>query len=219
MCSVKRLTERQQEILDFIRRHRRRAGFPPSVRDIGAEFGLSPATVHDHIRALEKKGHLSRTPHQSRSLSPVARGVPQPAERPDAPVRVPLVGRVAAGSPVLATENVEDTLGLPAAWSTPGGFLLRVEGDSMRDAHILDGDLVLVRPQPTASDDEIVVALVEDEATVKRFRKREGRIELHPANPAFRPIAISETDGLAVRIVGRVVGVFRPPSGGGMSRR
>jgi repressor LexA len=209
MCSVKRLTDRQGEILDFIRRHRHRAGFAPSVRDIGAEFGLAPATVHEHIRALERKGHLERTPRQSRTLSPVARGVPKSPPAPS--TAVPILGRVAAGSPILAAENIEDTLDLPPEWAAPDSFLLRVEGDSMRDAHILNGDLVLVRPQATASDNEIVVALVEDEATVQRFRKRRGRIELHPANPDIQPIRISATAGLDVRILGRVVGVFRPP--------
>jgi len=209
MRSVKQLTPRQREILDFIRRHRDRKGFPPSIREIGDRFGLAPATVHDHIKALEKKGRLGRQPHRSRSLSPTASGVPD--SRPEG-TRV--IGRVAAGAPILAEENVEDVLDLPETWAEPGTFLLRVEGQSMRDAHILDGDLVLVRPQRDASNGEIVVALIEDEATVKRFRRTSGGIELDAENPDYAPISLSASDALRVEIVGKVIGVFRPPVGG-----
>jgi len=205
MCSVKDLTQRQRDILDFIHQYREDAGFPPSVREIGERFGLAPATVQDHIKALERKGSLERRPHRSRSLSPVARGGPIRG-RIDG---IPVVGRVAAGAPILAEENLEDILSLPEGWASPGSFLLRVQGESMRDAHILDGDLVLVRPQESASNGEIVVALIDDEATVKRFRKTADGIELVAENPDFGPIRVRAGQGLRVRIVGRVTGVFR----------
>ena len=204
---MKELTVRQRQILDFIRRHRQKEGFAPSVREIGEQFGLAPATVHDHIKALERKGSLERHPLRSRSLSPVARSGPVDEIAPSSDI--PLLGRVAAGAPILAEENIEDVLALPEAWAPPGTFLLRVEGESMRDAHILNGDMVLVRPQQSASNGEIVVAMIEDEATVKRFRKTAGRIELHPENPAFEPIVVDESDSRRVQIVGKVVSVLR----------
>lgn len=208
ICSVEQLTRRQEEILEFIDRYRDCKGFPPSVREIGDEFGLAPSTVHDHIRALERKGHLGRQPRRSRSLSLTATRVPQ--NPGPAGTGIPLVGRVAAGAPLLAEQNVEDIFDLPESWAQPGTFLLRVQGDSMRDAHILDGDLVLVRPQQSASNGDVVVALIEDEATVKRFRKTPTGIELHPENPAYAPIALQDSDGLRVRLIGLVVAVFRP---------
>ena len=200
------LTPRQEQILDFISDYSRSNGFPPAVRDIGDRFGLNPATVHEHLKALERKGHLRREPGRSRSL--VLTGSAVVPEIP-ATAHVPVVGQVAAGAPILAEQNIEDVVGLPEGWVPPGSFLLRVRGDSMQDAHILDGDRVLVRPQKSASNGEIVVALVEDEATVKRFYKRGARVELRPENPAYEPIRIDGADGVAVSIVGKVVGVFR----------
>jgi repressor LexA len=198
------LTKRQEQVLDFIRDHSRENGFPPSVREIGERFGLSPATVHDHIKALERKGSLERRANRSRSL--VVAGT----ERQHAtPIDVPVVGRVAAGSPILAEENIEDVVRLPEGWTADGSFLLKVEGDSMEGAHILDGDYVLVRPQQTASNGEIVIALIEDEATVKRFYKAKNRVELRAENPAYGPIEIESSGGVSVGIVGKVVGVMR----------
>lgn len=220
---MKELTDRQREILDFICRYRDQSGFPPSVRDIGGKFGLSPATVHDHIKALERKGSLARHPHRSRSLAPVREM--DPAEKHVAsrdPFRragTPLVGRVAAGSPILADENLEDVIQLPEEWASSGTFLLRVVGESMRDAHILDGDLVLVRPQRSASNGEIVVALIEDEATVKRFHKTPTGVELVAENPAFAPIVVPAADEGQFQILGKVVGVFRPEPRGQRKRR
>ncbi len=200
------LTPRQEQILVFIREYSRNNGFPPAVRDIGDRFGLNPATVHEHLRALERKGRLRREPGRSRSLVVTGGDVGAPDA---ATTRVPMVGRVAAGAPILAEENIEDVVHLPENWVPAGGFLLQVQGDSMRDAHILDGDRVLVRPGPSASNGEIVVALIEDEATVKRFYKKGNRVELRPENPAYEPIRIDGEDGIAVSIVGKVVGVFR----------
>ena len=198
------LTKRQEQVLDFIRDHSRENGFPPSVREIGGRFGLSPATVHDHIKALERKGSLERRANRSRSLV-----VAEPERQHATPTDVPVVGRVAAGSPILAEENIEDVVRLPEGWAADGSFLLKVEGDSMEGAHILDGDYVLVRPQKTASNGEIVVALIEDEATVKRFYKAKNRVELRAENPAYGPIEIEFSEGVSVGIVGKVVGVMR----------
>ncbi len=198
------LTKRQEQVLDFIRDHSRENGFPPSVREIGGRFGLSPATVHDHIKALERKGSLERRANRSRSLV-----VAEPERQHATPTDVPVVGRVAAGSPILAEENIEDVVRLPEGWAADGSFLLKVEGDSMEGAHILDGDYVLVRPQQTASNGEIVIALIEDEATVKRFYKAKNRVELRAENPAYGPIEIEFSEGVSVGIVGKVVGVMR----------
>ena len=222
ICWVKALTRRQAEVLRFISRHTRQSGFPPSVRDIGDRFGLNPATVHDHIKALERKGHILRRPNQSRSLVVVSPGadnvtvgrpgVEFPGEGPGAEIpgiEVPIVGQVAAGAPILAEENVEDKVRLPTGWAPAGSFLLRVQGDSMRDAHILNGDYVLVRPDRTASNGEIVVALIEDEATVKRFFRKKDSIELRSENPKYQPIEVRESDEKQFTLVGKVIGVFR----------
>ncbi len=204
---MKQLTTRQAEILTFIADHSEGHGFPPSVRDIGDRFGLNPATVHDHIKALERKGHLRRHANRSRSLVVIT---------PDRPTRrhitgneIPVIGSVAAGTPTLAQENIEDVVRLPEGWAPEGAFLLRVEGDSMQDAHILDGDYVLVRPDKTAANGEIVVAMMGDEATVKRFYRRKNSVELRPENPAYAPIEVRGSDATEFSIVGKVIGVFR----------
>src|SRR6185503_2934095 len=150
------LTERQQAILDFINEYAESNGFPPSVREIGRHFGIYPATVQDHISALERKGVLQKKRFQSRALSVSA---------PSRPGGVPVVGRVAAGAPLLAQENIEEVVYFPPQWTPTGAFLLKVQGDSMIDAHILDGDYVLVHPQTAAISGEIVVALLGEEAT------------------------------------------------------
>ena len=207
ICQVKGLTTRQAEILNFIASHTRRLGFPPSVRDIGDRFGLNPATVHDHIKALERKGRLLRQPNRSRSLVVIK---PEgPTEEHLTPKEVPVIGRVAAGAPILAQENIEDVVRLPYSWAPEGAFLLQVEGESMQDAHILDGDYVLVRPAKTASNGEIVVAMIEDEATVKRFYRTHDRVELRAENVAYPPIEIRESDATGFGIIGKVIGVFR----------
>jgi repressor LexA len=196
------LTEKQQAILDFIHAYLDEHNYPPSLREIGKRFGIYPATVQDHISALERKGFLQKQRFQSRALSVT------PGSRRGG---VPVVGNVAAGVPVLAQENVEDIVHLPERWTVTGSFLLRVRGDSMVGAHILDGDYVLVHPQSTASEGEIVVALIGDEATVKRFSKGKGEILLKAENPKFKPIRVSDRDaaGQGFRIVGRVAGVMR----------
>jgi len=200
------LTGRQQEIWDFLVDYVDRHGYPPTVREIGEAVGLaSPSTVHAHLANLERAGLLKRDPTKPRALELVGR------ERYEAPAatleKLPLVGQIAAGGPLLAEENVEDHLAVPE--TLRGDFLLRVQGDSMIDAGILDGDLVVVQRAQEARNGEIVVALAgddesADEATVKRFFREKGRVRLQPENDALEPIYAPH-----VQILGRVTGVFR----------
>ena len=198
------LTKRQQEIFDFIKRYSAVNGYPPTVRDIGKAVGLaSSSTVHAHLANLEKIGLLRRDPTKPRAielLDRAAAGV-RSFVRPG----LPLVGQVAAGQPVLAEENIEDYIATPSfAGGEEGEYLLRVRGESMKNVGILDGDLVVVRPQETASDGEIVVALVGEDATVKRFFQEADHIRLQPENEAMEPIRSRE-----VRVLGKVVGLMR----------
>ncbi len=198
------LTERQTAILTFISRHCRDSGYPPTVREIGLAVGLaSPSTVHAHLAKLESAGHIRRDPTKPRAMfvcrTEAADEAPAPAPAPPANT-LPLVGSVAAGVPRLAEQDVEDWIASPFE----GDFMLRVTGDSMIDAGILDGDLVVVAQRPTADDGEIVVAQIEDEATVKRLKRVDGRVWLMPENDAFAPIVPDE-----VVLLGVVVGVLR----------
>src|SRR5437773_9065685 len=197
------LTDRQQAILNFINKYVDDNGFPPSVREIGRHFGVYPATVQDHISALERKGYIQKKRFQSRTLS-----VPASSRR-RADNGIPIIGRVAAGMPLLAQENIEDSIQLPKEWAPAGAFLLKVQGNSMEGAHILDGDYVLVHPQKTASNGEIVVALIGEEATVKRFYRTERGISLKAENPKYQPIEIERNEAAALTIVGKVMGVLR----------
>ena len=196
------LTEKQQAILDFINEYVEEHQYPPSVREIGRHFGIYPATVQDHISAIERKGFLQKKRFQSRTLS---------VSRTLRPGGIPIVGTVAAGVPILAQENIEDVVHLPERWAATGSFLLRVKGDSMTGAHILDGDYVLVQPQESARDGEIIVALLGDEATVKRFYKTPTGVTLKAENPRFKAIEVSNEDAAACgfKIVGSVSGVMR----------
>ena len=198
------LTEKQQAILDFINDYVKENGFPPSVREIGRQFGIYPATVQDHISALERKGYLQKKANQSRTLSVPASSRPSAADN-----GIPIIGRVAAGLPLLAQENIEEMIQLPKDWAPAGAFLLKVQGNSMEGAHILDGDYVLVHPQETAVNGEIVVALIGDEATVKRFFRTDRGISLKAENPAYLPIEIERSEATAFKVVGKVLGVLR----------
>lgn len=194
-------TERQRRILDIIRAFTAERGYPPSVREIGQRVGLSSSsTIHAHLKALERRGLISRDPTKPRALRSKDF---QPAH--DGLV-VPILGRVAAGVPITAQEDVEGEFLVSAGFvpRASDAFMLRVQGDSMVDAAILDGDLILVRPQPSAENGEIVVAMVDGEATVKRFYREPGRIRLQPENQAMAPIYASD-----VEIVGRVEAVVR----------
>ncbi len=199
------LTKRQQEIFDFIKRYSARYGYPPTVRDIGKAVGLaSSSTVHAHLANLEKVGLLRRDPTKPRAIELLDRAVGG-VRSIVRPAGLPLVGQVAAGQPVLAEENIEDYVQTPpVVGGEQGEYLLRVRGESMKDAGILEGDLVVVRPQETASDGEIVVALVGEEATVKRFFQESDHVRLQPENAAMEPIRTRE-----VRILGKVVGLMR----------
>ena len=196
------LTKRQQEIFDFVKRYVGDHGYPPTVRDIGKAIGLtSSSTVHAHLANLEKLGVLKRDPTKPRALEVLV----NKARGAVAPGGLPLVGQVAAGSPVLAEENIEDYVAVPEiAGGDQGQFVLEVKGDSMINAGILEGDHVVVRKQDTAENGEIVVALVGEEATVKRFFREEQYVRLQPENEALEPILTRE-----VRLLGRVVGVCR----------
>ena len=194
------LTERQQAILDFINEYVEENSFPPSVREIGRHFEIYPATVQDHISALERKGYLQKKRFQSRTLS-----VPASSRRPG----IPIVGRVAAGQPLLAQQNIEDTVQLPKEWAPAGAFLLKVQGNSMEGAHILDGDYVLVHPQQMAANGEIVVALIGEEATVKRFHRTDQGITLKAENPNYEPIEIERSEAASFKVIGKVMGVLR----------
>jgi repressor LexA len=197
-----KLTKRQQEIFDFIKKYSAKHGYPPTVRDIGKAIGLgSPSTVHAHLHNLEKLGVLKRDPSKPRALELLR----EQARKAVAPSGLPLVGRVAAGAPVLAEENIEEYVEVPPiAGGEDGEYVLRIAGDSMKDAGILDGDHVVVRPQDTARNGEIVVALVGEDATVKRFFKERDHIRLQPENSDLEPIRTREA-----QVLGRVVGVCR----------
>jgi repressor LexA len=202
------LTKRQQEIFDFIKKYSAKYGYPPTVRDIGKAVGLaSSSTVHAHLANLEKIGLLRRDPSKPRAIEMLDKAT-ESVKSLVRPNGLPLVGHVAAGQPVLAEENIEDYVEVPGvAGGEDGEYLLRVRGDSMRDAGILEGDFVVVRPQETASDGEIVVALVGEEATVKRFFRENDHVRLQPENPTMEPIRSKE-----VRVLGRVVGLLRKVS-------
>ena len=199
------LTKRQQEIFDFIKRYSANYGYPPTVRDIGKAVGLaSSSTVHAHLGNLEKLGLLRRDPSKPRAIELLDRAVDQ-VRQLVSPSGLPLVGSVAAGQPVLAEENIEDYIEVPPmAGGDEGEFILRVRGESMKDAGILPDDFVVVRPQETATDGDVVVAMVGEEATVKRFFHEHDHIRLQPENAAMEPIRSKE-----VLVLGRVVGLFR----------
>ena len=199
---MERLTPRQENIFKFIKDEVRSKGYHPSVREIGEAVGLrSSSTVHAHLEKLEKKGYIRRDPTKPRAIEVLEESI-QDAYM----ISLPILGRVTAGQPILAQQNIEDFIDVPAQFVKPGAsqFVLRVKGDSMINAGILDGDLVLVRQQNQAENGEIVVALLEDEATVKRFFREDDTIRLQPENPAYAPIESPD-----VVVLGKVMAVFR----------
>ena len=198
-----KLTKRQQEIFEFIKRYSSEHGYPPTVRDIGKAIGLtSSSTVHAHLSNLEKLGLVRRDPTKPRALELLGQAAKKVVPGPSG---LPLVGRVAAGSPILAEENIEEYVEVPQiAGGEEGEYVLRVAGDSMIDAGILDGDYVIVHRQETAANGEIVVALVGEEATVKRYFREADHIRLQPENTSMEPIRTREA-----AVLGKVVGVCR----------
>ena len=225
-----RLTDRQREVLDFISGSIAERGYPPTLREIGVHFGIrSTNGVNDHLKALEKKGYLRREDLKSRAMRPVerpetsgkngsARGnnghgnvIPLAAQLGKDVIEVPILGRVAAGEPLLAVENVEDTVKVDRFFvgRHKEVFGLRVVGESMIEDGIVDGDYVFVKKTPTANKGDIVVAMIEGEATVKRFFPEKDRIRFQPANSGMEPIFVNKTDFRSVDIIGIVVGVYR----------
>ena len=199
------LTKRQQEIFEFIKRYSAKYGYPPTVRDIGKAVGLaSSSTVHAHLSNLEKVGLLRRDPSKPRAIELLDRAT-DAVKSIVSPNGLPLVGQVAAGQPILAEENIEEYVEVPqAVGGDQGEYVLRIKGDSMKNAGILEGDLVVVRPQDVAEDGDVVVALVGEEATVKRFFREADHIRLQPENEMLEPIRSKE-----VKVLGRVVGLLR----------
>jgi repressor LexA len=196
------LTKRQREIFDFIRRYLRKYGYPPTVREIGNALGLhSPSTVHAHLAKLEQIGMLRRDPTKPRAIELMVGKARRALKGPG----IPVVGNVAAGEPILAEENIEDYYEIPSVIGGEGDdYILKVRGDSMKDAGILEGDFVVVRPTDEAANGEIVVALLGDEATVKRFYRERNAIRLEPENDAHEPIRTQDAE-----LLGKVIGVFR----------
>lgn len=207
--SPKALTDRQRSILDFLKQFLMDNGYPPTIREIGAHFDIrSPRGVQDHLIALEKKGYIRRAKERSRGIELLSLGALRPPGRENV-LSLPLIGQVAAGQPVLSEENIEEWIEVDASFAArEGNFLLKVMGESMIEAHILDGDTIVVSPQETARNGEIVVALVDDEATVKTFYREPGGIRLQPENSGMEPIWVPEGSG-EVRIIGKVVAVMR----------
>ena len=198
-----KLTEKQRLILDFLKAGIRQNGYPPTVREICDAVGLSStSTVHAHLESLERKGYIRRSPTKNRSTEILEEDFYSNAREL---VNVPIIGNVAAGVPILAEENIEDYFPIPIDYvKNDTCFMLHVKGDSMIDDGIFDGDLVLVRQQQVANDGDIVIALLEDSATVKKFFRDGENIRLAPANPAFRPIIVPDCD-----VLGKVIGLYR----------
>lgn len=205
------LSKRQAEILEYIIRQINLKGYPPSVREIGEAVGLqSSSTVHNHLTQLEEKGYIRRDPTKPRAIMILKTNDEMDAfyeeEKPfDEMINVPIIGIVAAGTPILASQNVEDTITFPMHLiRNNNSFMLRVKGDSMINAGIFDGDLLIVTPQKVANNGDIVVAVIGEEATVKTFYREKGRIRLQPENDAMDPIYVTE-----VELAGKVTGLFR----------
>ena len=196
------LTKRQKEIFDYIGRYAGKYGYPPTVREIGKAVGLhSSSTVHAHLANLEKSGLLRRDPSKPRAIEVLV----DKAKSAIQPSGLPLVGNVAAGAPILAEENIEEYVDVPdVIGGEDGDYILRVRGESMKNAGILEGDFVIVRPADEAPNGEIVVALVEDEATVKRIYRENDHIRLQPENETMDPIITRDA-----QVLGKVIGVFR----------
>lgn len=201
------ITDRQKQILECIVDYQSREGFPPSVRELCQKLDLaSPGSLLKHLRALENNGFLIRSPGKKRAWKIAGYASPSSS--------IPLVGRIAAGSPILAEQTNEENLPIdPMFFGSSDAFALRVKGDSMIEAHIQDGDLAIIRPQPTAENGEIVAVIVEGmetEATLKIMRKTGDQLELHPANSGYVPLIFKGSDRSSVKIVGKLIGIIRP---------
>src|SRR5262245_59420172 len=203
------LTDRQRAVLDFISRSIERRGYPPTLREIGEHLGIrSTNGVNDHLKALEKKGYLEREDLKSRALRPISAEGAGPTGQM---VEVPILGRVAAGEPILAIEQAEDTVKVDRFFigASREVFALRVKGDSMIEAGIVDGDYIFVKKQLSANRGDIVVAMINDEATVKYFYPESDQIVFRPANQRLQPIVVKRRDFKSVNLIGLVMGVYR----------
>jgi len=200
------LTPTQEKVFEFLKDFLREKGFPPTLREIASHFGLKgPKGPQKTLNILERKGYIRKVPVGSRAIEILS----YPQFSLTHILSVPIVGRVRAGEPILAIENIEGYINLDRSLVSSGDvFLLRVQGDSMIEAHIQDGDFALVKPQPNAENGEIVVALIEDEATIKRIFMKRDLIRLEPANPKMEPIIVKKGEK-KITIVGKVVGIFR----------
>ena len=200
------LTARQKEVFEFLKDFLQKKGFPPTLREIAFHFGLrGPKSPQKTLSILERKGFIRKVPGGSRAIEIIS----FPQFSLTHILSVPIVGKVKAGEPILAVENIEGYINLDRSLASSGDvFLLRVEGDSMVDAHIQDGDFALVKPQPNAGNGEIVVVLIEDEATIKRIFQKRDLIRLEPANPKMEPIVVKRGEK-RITIVGKVIGIFR----------
>jgi repressor LexA len=213
---AKGLTERQQEVFNFIVGYIENRGYPPTIREMQEGLGIgSLRGVTIHLDALHKKGFIERfsgkggPPRQARGIRILAKMNPRAEDVENGVLRLPLLGTIAAGQPLLANQNIEDFLPVPVQIlrGVSNAFLLRIKGDSMTGAHILEGDLVIIQPQETAEVGDIVAARIGDDATVKRFWRHGNRIELHPQNPNYAPIPLRKSDNAAV--IGKVIGLLR----------
>ena len=219
----KRLTERQKSVLGFITHHIEDTGYPPTIREIGDHLSISSTNgVNDHLKALEKKGYLTREDAKSRAMTPLFHpdGAPfeayngrsaDPAYDKDHPHAIPIIGRIAAGAPITAVEHVEEhvSLGENLIGQPTDVFGLVVKGESMIEVGIHDGDYIFVKKSNDARNGQIVAAMIDGEATVKTFFKEKGRIRLQPENSSMEPIYVSPEDGVDAQILGKVIGVFR----------
>ena len=210
------LTDRQHQVLQYIRESIVERGYPPTLREIGAHMGIrSTNGVNDHLRALERKGYLTREDMKSRALRPIdmgdVPGAPANDAKADDLISVPLLGRIAAGQPILAQEHIEDTLRIDRSLvrGDRDVFALKVQGDSMIDAGVLSGDIIFVRRQSTAQRGEMVAALIGDEATVKYYFPEKDYIRFQPANASMAPILVRAVDFKPTMLLGLVVGIYR----------
>jgi repressor LexA len=202
---MKDLTEKQFSILEYIQNYIREQGYPPTIREIGDQFEITAKGAYDHLKAIEKKGYIKCEKNRSRAIELLKTSTGQEPLSQEAVVNIPLVGRVAAGYPILAEENVDDYLAFPRSMIPEGNvFALRVAGDSMKDAGILSGDIAVIRKQEQAENGEIVVAMLEDEATLKYLFKEKKKVRLQPANKNYKPIVVNDA-----AIIGKLVGLYR----------
>lgn len=201
--SMKELTDKQDNVYKFIMNSMKDRGMPPTIREIGDEFGITAKGAYDHLKAIEKKGFIKTTKNQSRAIELTRNDALEAI--PEQAMTIPVIGRVAAGLPILAQENVEDYIPIPDRMAKkPGTFALKVIGDSMMEAGINDGDLAIIQKKETARNGEIVVAMVDDEATLKVFYKESDHVRLEPRNSRYKPLKTKK----AV-IIGKLVGILR----------